>query len=61
MFDLLLIVSLIGTFVGVMKELFEPDVPAENWANKGLYHEDIMNGVPIEQRIKNLKNGRYKL
>lgn len=59
--DALFIISIIMTIVQIIKEVSEPDIPAENWANKELYHEDIMNGVPIEQRIKNLKNGRYKL
>ena len=61
MFDGLFIASLIGTCVQAIKEHCEPVIPAENWANKELYHEDIMNGVPIEQRINNLKNGKYKL
>lgn len=61
MFDGLFIVSLIGTCVQVFKEACKPIVPAENWANKELYHKDIMAGVPIEQRMKNLENGKYKL
>jgi hypothetical protein len=61
MFDGLFIASLIGTCVQAIKEHCEPVIPAENWANKELYHEDIMNGVPIEQRMNNLKNGKYKM
>lgn len=61
MFDGLFIVSLIASCVQGIKEYCEPTIPAENWANKELYHQDIMNGVSIEQRIKNLKNGKYKL
>lgn len=61
MFDGLLIVSLIGSVVQGIKEKFEPVVPAENWANKELYHQDLMNGVSAEQRMKNVKNGKYKL
>lgn len=61
MFDLLFIVSIIGTIVGLIKEKCEPEIPSEYWANKKLYHEDIMNGVSIEQRMENLKNGKYKL
>ena len=41
--------------------LGKPTIPAENWANKELYNKDIMDGVPIEQRMKNLKNGKYKM
>ncbi len=61
MFDILFAVSLIGTAIQVIKEARTPTIPAENWANKELYNQDIMNGVPIEQRMKNLENGKYKL
>lgn len=61
MLDGLFIASLIGTCVQLVKESLEKPIPAENWANKELYHEDLVNGVSIEQRMKNLKNGRYKL
>lgn len=61
MFDGLFIASLIATCVQGIKEKLEPTIPAENWANKELYHKDLMNGVPIEQRMKNLKDGKYKL
>lgn len=61
MFDLLFIISIIGAIVQIVKEKCEKPIPAENWANKELYNKDIMNGVPIEQRIKNVKNGKYKM
>ena len=61
MFDLLFIVSIVGTAVQLIKETCTKTIPAENWANKELYHKDIMDGVPIEQRMKNLENGKYKL
>lgn len=60
MFDGLFIASLVFSCVQGVKEKLEPTIPAENWANKELYHQDLMNGVPIEQRMKNLKNGKYK-
>lgn len=60
MFDGLFIVSLIATCVQGIKEKLEPTIPAENWANKELYHKDMMAGVSVEQRMKNLKNGKYK-
>lgn len=60
MFDLVFIVSLIGTATQVIKEACQPTIPVENWANKELYHKDIMNGVSVEQRMKNLANGKYK-
>ncbi len=61
MLDGLFIVSLIGTCVQAIKEARQPVIPAENWANKELYHKDIMDGVPVKQRMKNLENGKYKL
>lgn len=61
MFDGLFIVSLFGSLYQGIKEAFEPTIPAENWANEELYQQDLMNGVSIEQRMKNVKNGKYKL
>jgi len=61
MFDLLFIISIIGTIVQLIKESCTKKIPAEYWANKELYYQDIMKGVPIEQRLKNLENGKYKL
>ena len=61
MLDGLFIASLISTCYQAIKEKFEPTIPAENWGNKELYHKDIMAGVSVEQRMKNLKNGKYKL
>lgn len=61
MFGLLGLVSILGTGYQLIKEACEPTIPAENWANKELYHQDLMNGVSAEQRMKNVKNGRYKL
>jgi cytoplasmic iron level regulating protein YaaA (DUF328/UPF0246 family) len=60
MLDGLFIASIIGTCVQAIKEACEPTITAENWANKELYNKDMMNGVPIEQRMKNLENGKYK-
>lgn len=61
MLDGLFIASLVGNFVEAVKEKFAKPVPAENWANKELYYKDMLDGVPIEQRLKNLENGRYRL
>lgn len=61
MLDGLFILSLIGTCVQLFKEKTEPTIPAENWGNKELYHQDLMNGVPVKQRMKNLENGKYIL
>jgi hypothetical protein len=61
MLDLLFGVSVIGTCIGAIKERLETPIPAENWANKELQNKDIADGVPIEQRIKNARNGKYKV
>lgn len=61
MFHGLFLISLIITCYQMIKEKLEPTIPAENWGNYDLYHQDMMNGVSIEERMKNLKNGKYKL
>lgn len=61
MFDLLFAVSIIGTIGQLFKEVIAKEIPAENWANKELYYNDMANGVSIEQRMKNLENGKYKM
>ncbi len=61
MFNGLLIASLLGAIVDGIKTAFVPTIPAENWANKELYYKDLMDGVSAEQRMKNVKNGKYKL
>lgn len=61
MFDGLFIVSIFGSALQALKEAFEPVAPAGNWANKELYYNDLVNGVPVEQRMKNAQNGRYRL
>ena len=61
MFDVLFIISLVGTAFQLGKELFSKPIPAENWANKKLYYKDIMDGVSVEQRMKNLESGKYKM
>ena len=57
----LFIASLIGTCVQAIKESCAKPIPAENWANKELYHEDLMSGMSSKQLIKNVENGKYKL
>ena len=42
MFGLLGLVSILGTGYQLIKESFEPTIPAENWANKELYHKDLI-------------------
>lgn len=57
----LFVVSLVTSCYQAIKERLTPTIPAENWANKELYHQDMMNGVPAKQRMKNLENGKYKV
>lgn len=57
----LFIASLIGTCIQAIKEACEPTIPAENWANKELYHKDLMSGMSSKQLMKNVENGKYKL
>ena len=53
------IVSLFTTGIPLAKEKFTPTIPAENWANKDLIHQDRMNGMSEKQILENVKNGRY--
>lgn len=59
--SLLGIFSIFSSAKKAIKEVVEPTIPVKNWANKELYHQDLMNGVSAEQRMKNVKNGKYKL
>ena len=61
MLDLLFIVSLIGTVTQVIKEAYQPVIPAENWANKELINKDRVSGISEKEFSKNLANGKYKL
>ena len=57
----LFIASIIGACIQGIKEACQPTIPAENWANKELMHQDLMNGVSAEQRLRYAKQGRYYL
>jgi hypothetical protein len=57
----LFIASTAYTLYQIAKEKLEPTIPAEKWANKDLYYKDMMNGVSAEQRMKNVRNGKYIL
>lgn len=61
MFEGLFIASLIGTCIQLIKEARQPVIPAENWANKELIHQDQMNGISEKEFSKNLANGKYKV
>ena len=53
------IFAILYMLFGGIKEKCEPTMPAENWANKELMHQDLMNGVSAEQRLRYAKQGRY--
>lgn len=57
----LFIASLIGGCYQVIKEAFEPKIPAENWANKDLIWKDRRNGMSEKEILKNVKKGKYYL
>ena len=57
----LFIASLIGTCAELFKESNQKTIPAENWANKELYHKDLMSGMSTKQIMKNVENGKYRI
>ena len=59
--SLLGIFSIFGTIGQAIKEATEPVIPAENWANKELIHQDRMRGISEKEFSRNLANGRYRL
>ena len=56
----LFIVSIIFVIVQAVKDAFTQPVPDEYCAHMELYYKDIVDGVPLEQCMKNLENGKYK-
>lgn len=60
MLDGLFIASLIGTVVQMFKESCAPTIPAENWANKELIHQDRINNISEKEFARNLANEKYK-
>lgn len=59
--SLLGIFSILTTGIRAIKEASTPSIPAENWANKELYHKDMMSGMSQKELMKNVENGKYKL
>jgi hypothetical protein len=57
---LLFVVSIIYAVVQGVKDFFTPAVPDEYCNHMELYYKDIVDGVPLEQCMKNLENGKYK-
>lgn len=58
---LLFIVSIICCIWQIVKEALTPEIPAENWANKELYHKDMMSGMSTKELMKNVERGKYKI
>lgn len=58
---LLGIICIIYVIVQLIKEACTPTIPAENWANKELMHQDLMSGMSIEEHLKCAQKGRYKI
>lgn len=61
MFDIIFAISIVGSIIGIFKEACTPEIPAENFANQELYRNDIKRGMPVEERMKGVDNGRYRL
>ena len=59
MFDGLFIFSLISSCIQGIKEAFEPTIPAKNWGNKDLIHQDRMSGMSEKEILKNVQRGKY--
>lgn len=57
----LFITSIVCNICQATKEALKSTIPSENWANNELYYQDLVSGVSVEQRMKNVKNGRYKM
>lgn len=56
----LFILSIVSTIVQEIKTIFMETVPDEYCNHMELYYKDIADGVPLEQCMKNLENGKYK-
>ena len=57
----LFLFSLFHACKQIIKETCAPTIPAENWANKDLIHQDRMNGISEKEFSRNLANGKYRL
>lgn len=58
---LFIVIALVIAALETIKEVCHSTIPAENWANKKMYYEDMSHGVSPEQLTKNLANGKYKI
>ena len=59
MFDLACILGMLFTGGEYLKEKLEPKPPENCLSNMELFQQDVLNGVPSEQRMKNMQNGKY--
>ena len=57
----LIVIGLALVIYEIVKEKNQPHIPAENWKNSKLIHEDtFVNQISSEEFQKNLRNGKYK-
>lgn len=58
---LLIFICAVYVIVQLIKEACEPTIPADNWRNSKLIHEDtFVNQISSKEFQKNLRNGKYK-
>ena len=58
---LLIFIGIVWVIIDLIKEACEPTIPAENWKNSKLIHEDtFVNQISSKEFQKNLRNGKYK-
>lgn len=57
----LIFIGIMWLIIDIIKEASEPIIPAANWRNSKLIHEDtFVNQISSKEFQKNLKNGKYK-
>lgn len=54
------LIALLTSGGKLLSEKTTKSIPAENWANKELYNQDLAKGVPVKQRLRNAENGKYR-
>lgn len=57
---LLSIIAIIVSLYQIFKEKRTPKIPRDNWGTGKTYGQDILNGVPHEERMRRLETGYYK-
>ena len=61
MFGLVFVLSIVCSTIQAYREACEKEIPAENWANKGLINKDMTMNISEKEFSRNLANGKYKL